>query len=698
MPTSSAATATQQSFSSIWSKGRVQVLRYLGILKKRWWVLVLTIAIGLCGAAWYVSQMPPAFLSVGRMMVSGQIRLTEGAVYSEELVNFYGTQVELMQSGEVRKRALARVAALHPELKPEPVKLEVGQLPRASIFMMRTVGESPLYTQAFLDACMEEYVASKKEMRSQKSESTTAAIQDELVRLEKEMEAREEEMHTFQKENNIGFLHEEGNSAGLYLAQLNRQLADLKTEFDLLKLLDLDQNLDREHTAVPSATGTTGGRDATVANYGPMAEYQRAKQQLQILKTEKEDFSRFLRPKHPTIVALDEQIARGESLIESFRTQSVETLKNRRESIRLQIQNIEGVIKEWSVKALELSGRIAEFDKIKSKSERLKSQYDRLLANLRSVDVTKNFDQDSISILEKAGAPISTKPGLEKIMLQGLGIGALIGLLILFIMDKLDDRIGSFVEFRSQFTEHILGEIPRENIVGELALIKRHDPRHAFLESFSTLRSSLIFLPVTGARPKTLMITSAVPGEGKSTVSSNLAIALAFSGAKVLLVDADMRRGKVHDLFNVPRENGLSDVLQRRLPWSEAILPTHIENLSILQRGKPVPHPAEYLLGQMTDQFLRESYSKFDYIILDSAPVMVADDALSLAPKIDGVLFVVRFGYSSSRQSRRAIELLTARQVNVLGLVCNDVKASEAEYGYGDYGNYSDRKEAEANV
>ena len=139
MPT---APAPEQSFSSVWAKGRIQLTRYGHILRKRWWILVLTISLGLCGGAWFVSQLPPAYLSVGRMMVSGQIRLSEGgAGYSEELVNFFGTQVELMQSTEVRKRALARVQALHPEFVPDQVKLEVGQVPRASIFIMRCIGQ-----------------------------------------------------------------------------------------------------------------------------------------------------------------------------------------------------------------------------------------------------------------------------------------------------------------------------------------------------------------------------------------------------------------------------------------------------------------------------------------------------------------------------------------------------------------------------
>jgi capsular exopolysaccharide synthesis family protein len=667
---------------------RVQIQRYLGNLRKRWWIVALTVSISLCASAWFVSQLPPAYLSAGRLMVSGQVHIQEGAMYTEELMNFFGTQIELMQSGEVKKRAHARVHALRPDLAPEEVRVEVGQLPKASIFMMRATGQSPNYTQAYLDACMEEYMATKKEMRSQRQEGTQAAIADELVRLEKEMVKEDEEMHAFQKDNNIGFLHEEGNSAGVYLARLNQQLADLKTEYDLLALLDLDQNVDRQQGG-PDRGGKENSALST--GFGPMADYQKAKQQVQSLIAEKESLSKYLKPKHPMIVALTDEIARGDRLIDAFRAQSVETLKNRRESIRLQIDNLTGVIKQWEAKALDLSGRIAEFDKIKSKTDRTKGQYDRLLASLRSVDVSKNVEQDTVSILEKASPAQSVRPGLAKIMWMGFGIGALVGLAILFIIDRLDDRIESFMEFRSSFKENLLGQIPREDSKGDLALLQPDDSRHALLECFRTLRSSIIFLPVDGVRPKTLLVTSATPGEGKTTISSNLAISLAFSGAKTLLVDGDLRRGRLHEVFGIDGDiAGFSKVLQQRVPWREAIIPSHINNLHILPRGKPLAHPSEHFLSKIADQFLQETYSQFDYVIFDSAPVMAADDALSIAPKIDGTIFVLRFSASSARLSRKALDLLIQRQVNLLGVVCNDVKLSESDYGYGYYYQYSE--------
>ena len=677
---------------------RVQGIRYVYLLKKRWWVLLLLVSLGLCIGAWTAMQQPPAFLSTGRLMVSGQLRIGDSSnAYFEELVNFFGTQIELMQSSDILEGAKTRVHALHPDLPPEQVKLVVGQLPKAAIFVMQVFGKSPAYAQYYVDACMDEYIAKKKELRSSSREGAIVALQEELVRLEKDMQKEEEEMHAFHKENNIGFMKEDGNSAAIYLSLLNRQLADLKTEFDLLQLLDLDQNLDRPQVAPSTGDKVTGRLDSMASTPGPLGEYLKAKQTIHQLQADRQELLQTLKPKHPSIVALDEQIAKAEAMLNTYKLLSQEALQSRRSSIKVQIENLEGTIKIWEGKALDLARRIADWDKIRSKIDRTKQQYDRVSGNLRSMDVNKTFDQDTVNILEHASPARKIQMELNKLLAIGGIAGFVLGLLILFVLDKLDDRIGSFFEFRERFPETLLGQVPRELGKSGVAMLASNDPRHALLESFRTLRSSIIFLPVEGVRPKTLLVTSATPGEGKTTIAANLAITLAFSGAKTLLVDADLRLGRIAKAFNISSEVGLSDVLRQRTHWREVIVPTSTPNLSILPRGKTLPHPAEHFLGKVTDQFLQEVYAEFDYIIFDSPPVMAADDVLSLAPKIDGTIFVVRFSTSSARRSRTAINLLMQRQANLLGIVCNDVRLAESEYGYGNYYQYSAyRENAEA--
>lgn len=689
--------------SHLWSRVRVQLKRYANVIVRLWWLMPLTISIGTCLAAWAVSQMPPAYTSVSRMMVSGQIQLNnQGAGYNEAQANFFGTQILLMQSGEVRQRALARVQTLHPELSPEPnVDYEVHQEPQTSIFLLEVTARSPVFAQAFLDACMDEYIDTKRKLRQNSSDNTSVAISEELSHLDSEIEKSDAAVLQFQKANNIGFMQEEGNSAAKYLTELNRQLSGLKTEYNLLQLFgdDVDQNLERQQRKAAAASGDSDSTkpDSTLSSFGPIAEYQKARQQLTLLQSMLADKSQRLRPKHPDIIALNEDIEKEKTLINTLRSQSVDALKTHREDLRLEIQNLQSVIAEQEAKALDLSSRLSEFEKLKTKADRAKSEYDRLLANMHSVDVTKNVEQDSVAIMERASQSISVKPGLAKIFLAGFGGGLLVGMLIIFVIDQLDDRVGSLMELQAHFPEQLLGQIPQEKMEGEgAALLKAGDDRQGLLESFRTLRSSLIFMPVEGKRPKTLLVTSALPNEGKTTVASNLAITLAFSGAKTLLVDADMRSGKVSNLFGATGTSGLSQILLQKQSWTDSVFMTSTDNLFILPCGAPLHHTAEHLLGKVTDQFLRDVYDAFDYVVFDTPPVIILDDTPSLAPKIDATLFVVRFNSSSVRSSRRALDLLNKRQANVIGLICNGVTLAETEYNYNyNYRSYYGGKYAE---
>jgi succinoglycan biosynthesis transport protein ExoP len=675
------------SFATAWMTVRTTLYRYVIVLKRRWWIAFLTASLGIAIAAWYASQLPPAFLSGARMMVSGKINLPEGAIYSEELSNFFGTQTELMQSGEVRSRAFARVQALRPDLPTAPAHLSVGQQPRTSIFTLSVVSPDGAFARAYLDACMEEYIGIKKAMRSEKSQSTQDALAAELSAIETELREAREKLLEFQAQNNLGYLKEEGNSAGLYLSNLNRQYAELKTEHHLLQALTLDQALDRASPL--SRESAEVNANSAISSFGPMADYQRARQQLQLLRAERDQLSEFMRPKHPDIVRLTEEISRTERLIESFRKQSIEQLDSRRDAIALQMQNLERAVKEWETKAFELSRKLAAHDRHKADVDRLQGLADRLTNNLRNVDMTRAVEQDLISILEKASTPVSIRPGMLKLILIGFGTGLIVGLTILFLMERIDDRISSIHDVQSQFSERIVGQVVHQSgSANGLRLLQPHDDRHSFSESFRALRSSLVYLPGKASPPKSILVTSAIPGEGKSTVSCNLAIAFALAGARTLLVDADLRRGGVHEKFDAANESGMAEILRDSIPWSELVRPTSIHNLSIITRGGSLPSPSEHFLAPVCDRFLQDALEEYDQVIVDSAPVMVAEDTPSLARKIDGVIVVTRFSLSSSRLTRRTLERLGERQANVLGLVLNDLHASMPEYSHYHYGSY----------
>ena len=687
--------AADRPVSAPWSTSFFTRLhRYKALLLRRWWIPLLTICLGLFVQAWLIYQTPPSFQSNSKMMLAGKMNISQSAVYSEDSVNFYGTQIQLMQSAEVRRSAEQLVRSTHPEMQPVKVDVTVAQKPRTSIFDLIAIGTTPDYTQAYLNALMQKYLDFKKGMKENQGSTVTTAITEQLIQVEKDLRNSEDEMLEFQKQNNIGFIQEEGNSAAAYLVRLNQQYASLKTEYDLLSLLDLDQNLDRtkgqpDAGAAPGPAGTEDRPGLAFSDVGPEADYLKAKQSVQLLKAELETLSKDLRPKHPKIIKLNDEIVKQEKLIQLYRQDTVEKLETRRKSIGKQMENLQSNIKEWETKALDLSQRLAQFNRIKGKADRLKLLYDRLTNNLKEVNVSQSVDSgDQISIMEMATPPISVRPGLLKSLLIGLGCGALAGIGILLLLDRIDDRMASFGEFQNQFSENVLGQIPKEKTKGRVTLLQPDDARHVFAESYRNIRSSIFFMPYEGPRPKTLLITSSVPNEGKSTISSNLAITMALSGARTLLIDGDLRRGALRESFGVSSKIGFSEVLKQEVHWQEVVVPTSYPNLFLLPRGKTLGQPSEHLLRDSTDTLLREMYAHYDYIIIDSSPVLAADDSTSLAPKIDATLFVVRLSYTSARLTRKSLELLYNRQVNVPGVILNYVDTSLPEYYYYQYSEY----------
>src|SRR6476660_3075554 len=269
--------------SAPWSTAFITRLhRYKALLQRRWWIPVLTICLGLFVQAWLIYQTPPSFESRSKMMLAGKMNISQGAVYSEDNVNFYGTQIQLMQSQEVRHSAEQLVRSTHPEMQPVQVEITVMQKPRTSIFDLIAIGSTPDYTQAYLNAVMQKYLDFKKGMRENQGSTVTTAITEQLIQVEKDLRSAEDEMIEFQKQNNIGFITEEGNSAAQYLVRLNQQYAQLKTEYDLLSLLDLDQNLDRaqgkgETPTAPSQQSTDDKSSGMAfSDVGPEADYLKA--------------------------------------------------------------------------------------------------------------------------------------------------------------------------------------------------------------------------------------------------------------------------------------------------------------------------------------------------------------------------------------------------------------------------------------
>jgi capsular exopolysaccharide synthesis family protein len=679
--------------------------RYLIFLRKKWWIVVLTLLFfGGLGAA-YIAWWPDSYASTAHLWAAGRtgLQLREGTTYADDNLNFAGTQIELLQSDLILGRAFNRVQqTLHisfptnSEGKPILPSLKASQLPKSAVLELKAKGTTADCVVAFLNAIMDEFIAYKKEVRAATSGDTYTSVSEQTVRQEAELKAAQDKLTTYQRDNNVAVLEEQAKAASTYLTQLLAELSQLKVECQLLEAMSPQNQF--ALTSLTNALASAGDprrlTDLGLPSTAPSPDSLSAQQELEKIKIVRARLSKYLRPEHPKIIKLDEEISRGEKFVEFFGQQSRDQLANAKQTARLKIDRVQETIKEWEAKVNNASVRIAEYERMKLEVERLQGLNDRLLSLLQTVDVSRNLDQENITILDRASEPKSAK---RSPIVAGflLFLGLTLGLSLVLLVERSDDRVLSVDELGGRFDEWILGQVPTVKTSRKKrtpALVQPGDSRHIFAESHRNIRSALFFANYNDEKPRMLLVTSAIPNEGKSTVAANLACTIALAGSRVLLVDADLRRGMLHRLFKAPQEPGFSELLTNGDNLAQLIIPTAIPNLWLLPRGRTVNNTAELFLSQKCDSLLARMRSEYDCVILDSIPIFAADDTTSLAPKMDGVLFVVRGNYTRTRTARRALEQLYERQTKVLGLVFNRADASSRSYDYYKYVEYYDAR------
>lgn len=691
--------------------------RYKILLRRRWWFLLLTASIGVCIMALRITSKPDTYQSLAKLVAGGRIVAQEGNVgWQEQLTDFYGTIIETLESAEMKKRALARVHALHPDLKDTNVEIRVAQTKGSAIFNVFAVGSEKTFTKIFLDAMLDEFVAFRQQIREQGLERALNTFTETVVKKSKELQERTERLEAFRKANDKVVLTDGRNEAAAFLLNLKAKRENLNSELTDIQnaLEDVDAAMiDRERGIIagsnvqPVQSGATSAspsgetkpnlpqanlNSTSVASLGMTSaehDYLEAKKAIMKIQNEKLALIKYLKPGHPDVVRLEEQIESEKQLQQNFADEIVKEMRSRETTLKRQLGSLDKQIEVKQKEAIELGGKLAEHERLEEDFHATKLAHDQMFERVQKFQDFQNVQTDYVAIQEHASQAYKEVADWIKPLVGGLGGGTLLGMIILVLFDRLDDRMNSFSEFQGLFpAEAVLGQIPEQRQRGDVALLRPNDDRHLYAEAFRNVRSSILFKNWQGKAPKTILVTSAVPNEGKTTVTSNLAVTMATSGARVLLADCDLRRGGVSELFKLPGGPGLSEVLLGKLHWRDAVQETGIRGLDLLARGEVFDQTSEMLLSKTAEEMLREMGDEYDYVIFDSAPVLVADDTASFAPKIDVVLFVVRLSSTMARLSGKALDLLYDRQVNVGGVILNRSTTNLKEYTYYNYASY----------
>ncbi len=680
--------------------------RYRILLRRRWWFLLLTASIGVCVQALRITGKPQNYISLAKLVAGGHMVVGGSSVgYQEYLNDFYGTIIETLESSEMRRHALERVRTLNPDLKEADVEVRVNQNKGSAIFNVAVVGSDKDYVKTFLNALLDEFKAFRELNREQQRNKAVQALAEDVVKSEKEVRENADNLANFKKNNNVVVISQNQNQAADMLRQYNNERERLRVQLTEVELAlkDVDAAVQRKETLSsatvpaspsPGKLGDTSSTDNSLTQRAlgftsAEKDYLELKHHIVLLSADRNDLLRSYKPGHPAVVEMEEKIAKDKGILNTYQAQILEEQRGQQADIARHIDVLNSKIQELTQLATEVGAKLAEFNRLEKVLEASERTHQEVFDLMHKFTVSEDVVSDYVSVMERASTAVEDVQPWAMNILMGLGVGLGAGIIILLLFDRLDDRMNSFSEFQTLFpNEAILGQIPEQRQRGDVALLRAGDDRHLYAEAFRNVRSSVLFKNWRGKPPKTIMITSAVPNEGKTTVTANLAVTMALAGARVLLADCDLRRGGISELFKLPVSPGLSEALRGTTHWRDAVQETSTRNLDLLARGEVFDQTSEMLLSRVADEMLKEMADEYDYIIFDSAPVLVADDTGSFAPKLDTILFVVRMSSTMARLSGKALDLLYDRQVNVGGVILNRSSSSLKEYTYYNYASY----------
>ncbi len=441
-------------------------------------------------------------------------------------------------------------------------------------------------------------------------------------------------------------------------------------------------------------------RKVGTAKYGITFLENQLSDTLKKLNDSEKELNAFI--KDNKIVTIPDIETKTDALIESLKGQRAQLEKDIAEvsqrykekhpkmiSLVTQLQVVENKLSDETNKKLELQEKMSEYSILKRKVDTYNSLYEDFLKRAKELDVSKELTLSNIRVLDPAEEPrVPIKPNPRRDIPLAVMVGLAAGILLALFLEKIDSTLKTSDEVEFYIKLPFLGYIPSVASKGtknkNVNLISFSEPRARIAESFRNLKVSLLFSFPQDKPLRTIVITSSIPAEGKSFVASNLSTIFAQANEPTLLIDADMRKGNLHQVFGLKPKNGLSTLLTGMCSIEEAISTTSVPNLSMLSAGPYTPNPTELLGSERLPLILRELEKKYKRIIIDSTPILNVSEALILGDKCDGVVFVIRAGHTPIKYILEARKIMDTR-VKLIGALLNNTNMGQDRYYYYHY-------------
>jgi len=520
-------------------------------------------------------------------------------------------------------------------------------------------------------------------------------LEDQLKVVSEHLEESERNLEEFKERNQVVVLDVEAKQKIEKLAEFEASRTRVSAERDGILKLMAEVN-DDSHEEISDILNSSGYQEATAfPSLITNQTIQSLKEQLIKLQIERKKVANRFTGAHPDLSVLNSQIELVEKSLRDTARDYINALESEIKAFDSTVAEIQGELEKLPAKEVELA-------KLERKAKVNEEIYTLLLTRSKEAQISEASEIGDIRIVDPAILPENpVKPKKKLSAFLGLVLGLFLGVSMAFILEYLDDTVKTWDDIREGIDLPLLGSIPSiidssdirkykntteaEWYQLEARLLTHHEPRSPIAEAYRNIRTNIQYFDIS-KELKTILFTSPSPREGKSTTVSNLAITLAQQGQKVILVDCDLRKPVLNHIFYQRREPGLTNVLMGHVGISTAVRQVKIDNLSLLPCGAIPPNPSELLSSVRMGELLTRLQDDYDFVLLDSPPVLAVTDASILSTEIGGVILVIRSRSTSPVMVVEANERLEKIGARVIGVVMNDL---DMERHYGKYARYS---------
>lgn len=594
------------------------------------------------------------------------------------------------------KRLAPYVTAIQTNLKVEPVRetRTSSYNKDTRLIDIRFTHQDPQVAARVVNAIAETYVRANIEKKNESNSSAGDFLQKRVAELQAQIRSSEEQLINYAKSNQILSLDASQNTVVDRLTGLNKQLLEAEND---RKLAEAAYQAARAPGAASALAEGDGKLIGDIEN--KLGELKQKRAQLLVEATEEA----------PEVKEVNQQIEVLEKQLKDTRSHATSTVLTNLETRYKQAlgreQALRTAFNQQRGETVTQNEAAINYRIIQQEIETNKALLDGLLQRSKENDVVLAGTPNNVSVLDYAlvpDGPVGPARLRSVILALILSFGAGIGLAL--VLEYLDDTVRSTEEVERLLHLPALAVIPAAGFMKKRKLLKTSkalqvkngngdsppelminvDARSPLAEAYRQLRTSVL-LSSAGHPPKTLLVTSSLPGEGKTTTAVNTAISLAQTGASVVIIDADMRRPRIHSIFGLKNRHGLSTILSNEMSEAEILCSVEQDetsNLHLLTSGPIPPNPAELIGSEQMRRLIATLESTFTHIIVDSPPISSFTDGVLISSMADGVLLVVHGGKSSRHVVKRSRQMLQDVGAKIFGIVLNNVNLRPHDYYY----------------